>query len=242
MEVVALYRYPVKSLQGEGLERAEVGAHGIAGDRSHALRDDVSGVVLTARRDPVLLFARGRLDASGRGCVVLPDGSATTDAAVLSSWVGRPVTLVAPTSSRSTYETPVDPEDESGAVRRWEGPVGSYHDSTRTQLSLVAAGEMSGWDVRRFRPNVVVAADSLAQLVGSRIRVGTVELDVVKQIDRCVVVTRAQPGGIDRDLGVFRTIRDERQLFLGVSTMVARQGSLAVGDAVEVLPSPAEAG
>ena len=230
MEVLALYRYPVKSLQGEALEQVDVGAHGIDGDRSHALRDDASGVVLTARRDPILLFGRGGLDASGQGWVELPDGRRTSADGTLSDWVGRPVRLVEPTDARSTYETPVDPEDEGSAVRRWQGPVGSYHDSATTQLSLVASGEIAGWDVRRFRPNVVLAADSLAHLVGTRIRLGSVELDVVKRIDRCVVVTRTQPGGIDRDLGVFRTIRDERQLFLGVGAIVARHGHSAVGD------------
>ena len=59
MRVASLHRYPVKSLQGERLDTAVVGHAGIAGDRAHALRDLSTGVVLTARRDPMLLFGRG---------------------------------------------------------------------------------------------------------------------------------------------------------------------------------------
>ena len=33
MEVVGLWRYPVKSLQGEPLDAATVGADGVVGDR-----------------------------------------------------------------------------------------------------------------------------------------------------------------------------------------------------------------
>jgi uncharacterized protein YcbX len=36
--VEGLFRYPIKSMGGEGLERATLGWHGVAGDRRFALR------------------------------------------------------------------------------------------------------------------------------------------------------------------------------------------------------------
>jgi uncharacterized protein YcbX len=55
MRVLELWRYPVKSLQGERLASAEIGPEGIAGDRQWALFDVATGFGLTARRVPDLL-------------------------------------------------------------------------------------------------------------------------------------------------------------------------------------------
>ena len=59
-------------------------------------------------------------------------------------------------------------------------------------------------------------------------------LDVVKPIDRCVMTTRPQPGGIERDLDVLRTINAERHTHLGVGSLVVTPGHLRVGDEVQL--------
>lgn len=238
MEIVGLYRYPVKSTGGEalaGVEGIEVGPRGLVGDRGHAVRDDGAGVVLTGRRVPPLLLARGVLDADGRASVELPDGRRTSSDDELSAWLGRPVRLVGAVDEPSTYEIPVDPEDDDSPIRSWQGPVGSYHDSTRTQVSVVATGDLGGWDVRRFRPNVVVGGDTVHDLVGARVRLGTAVLDVVKHIDRCVMVTRPQRDGIARDLDVLRTIVRDRGNRLGVGALVVTPGHVRLGDALTPL-------
>jgi uncharacterized protein YcbX len=56
---------------------------------------------------------------------------------------------------------------------------------------------------------------------------------VSKQIDRCVMTTRPQPGGIERDVDVLRTINRERNTFLGIATLVRTPGVVRVGDVVE---------
>ena len=239
MRVLELWRYPVKSLQGERIERSEVGAHGLAGDRSWALLDRSTGLTLTARRVPELLFATGVLTDAG-AVIRLPDGSATADDAELSAWLDRDVALVPASAERAgTYEIAEDAEDEAGSPwRSWVGPTGSFHDSTRTMVSIIGQDTLRGWPVRRFRPNVVVEGGDEDGLVGSRVvgsgvgGAGTTGpvLDVVKQIDRCVMVTRPQPDGIERDLDVLRTVNRDRATFLGVGAMVARDGHLAVGD------------
>jgi hypothetical protein len=50
------------------------------------------------------------------------------------------------------------------------------------------------------------------------------------QINRCVMVTRPQSGGIGRDLDVLRTINRERDGFLAVGAVVAVPGVVSVGD------------
>ena len=46
---------------------------------------------------------------------------------------------------------------------------------------------------------------------------------------------RAQPGGIERDVQVFRTMRDIHDNHLGVYAAVAEAGVVRIGDPVEVL-------
>ena len=47
-----------------------------------------------------------------------------------------------------------------------------------------------------------------------------------------MIVTRPQPGGIDRDLDVLRTIHRERAGNLGIGALVRTPGRVAVGDAL----------
>ena len=61
----------------------------IAGDRRWALFDRDTGLGLTARRVPELLFSSARLREDGCVEVVLPDGTVTTDETVLSDWLTR---------------------------------------------------------------------------------------------------------------------------------------------------------
>ena len=87
---------------------------GVEGDRMWGIEDRRDGRILTARREPRLLFASSRLAASDLPVITLPDGQETsgtgpvTDAA-LSAWLGKPVTLVAAAESDaglSTLPTP----------------------------------------------------------------------------------------------------------------------------------------
>ena len=235
MKVVQLFVYPVKSLQGIAMQRSEVVPNGLVGDRSHALRDVSTGVVLTGRRDPPLLMASSIRSASAGTSVRLPSGVITRDTAELSAWLGRPVELVDTNDEPSIYEINLDFEDDDSAVQQWQGPVGSFHDSTRIQISIIATGDLRKWDVRRFRPNVLVEADSMDHLIGRRVRLGTAEIEIVKSIDRCVMVTRPQPGGIERDLDVLRTINAERDSLLGIGGLVRATGTVSIGDHLTVV-------
>lgn len=240
MRVRELWRYPVKSMQGEQLDAVAVGELGVAGDRQWALVDTETGLSLTARRVPALLYGHARLVDDDHVEIGLPDGSVTADDRVLSDWLDRPVRLTrAAPGRRGRYEIAADFEDEAGSEWfQWDGPEGTFHDSSRTRVSVLTTGSIGDWDRRRFRGNVIVEADGVGtetQLVGQRISIGSVTLDVVKPIDRCVITTRPQPGGIERDLDVLRTINAERNTWLGVGTLVVTPGHIAVGDELRVV-------
>jgi uncharacterized protein YcbX len=148
-QVEAIFRYPVKSMGGERLEAANLGWHGLEGDRRLALRriEERSGFPwLTATKLPELLLFRPQCREDGdQGNIPthirMPDGRGT----------------------------PVFGEELAAEVgRRWGAPVemmqlrhGVFDDAC---ISVIAAdtvreiGRLTGMslDVRRFRPNVVV--------------------------------------------------------------------------------------
>jgi uncharacterized protein YcbX len=106
--IAALWRFPVKSMQGEALEEAELTDNGFVGDRAYALIDGETGKVVSAksaRQFPDMLNCRAAFvepPRAGREVppvrITLPDGSSvTSDAAgsndALSSFFGRDVHL-----------------------------------------------------------------------------------------------------------------------------------------------------
>jgi uncharacterized protein YcbX len=236
VNVEAIWRYPVKSVQGELLDLADVDERGITGDRAWGIADRATGYVLTARREPKLLFATARY-VDGDVELTDEDGTALRDDAALSRWLGREVELrAASPHARATFEAPTDDLHEHDAAwTTWHGPAGTFHDSTRTRVSIVSRATLGAWDERRFRANVVVTGDGEDAFVDRVVTIGTAVLRVVKRIDRCVVTTRPQPRGIRRDLDVLRAVRRDRDGHLGVGALVARAGAIAVGDAVTVL-------
>lgn len=240
MQVTQLWRYPVKSVGGERLETATVGDFGIAGDRGWGVFDLGSGTVLTARRTPDLLFASARL-VDGELIITIPGvGDADEDAATpaLSKWLGREVELRRAGDEGGTYEAPMDFERDADWVS-WTGPAGAWHDSKWSRLSLVSTATLGDWDIRRFRANIVVDGSGEDDFVGDHLRIGGeagAELAVFKPIDRCVMVTRPQPG-LDRDIDLLKQINAERASRLAIGALVATPGTVAVGDEVTHLPA-----
>ncbi len=234
MRVVELWRYPVKSLQGERLDEVALTAAGVEGDRRFALFDVESGLGLTGRRVPELLFASATVADDGGVDITLPDGSVTRDDGALSAWLGREVRLrSADEEVARRYENPVDFEHEATSVwAPFDGAAGAFHDSAGARVSLVSTTTIGGWDRRRFRANVYVDSENEDALVGSTVAVGGAVLDVDMRIERCVMTTRPQAGGIERNLDVLRTVNRERNGCLAVGALVAQTGVVRVGDTV----------
>ncbi len=230
--MVEIWRFPVKSMQGEQLDRVDVGDDGLAGDRGLALFDVETGLGLTARRHPELLFAGARIRADGTVAITLPDGEPATGDADLSRWLDRPVALrSSATQVERRYENPDDFENEASA--QWEafdGGRAAFHDSDWARVSLVSTATLRGWDRRRFRVNVVLDGSGEDGLAGREVGVGSARLRVARGLGRCVMTTRPQPGAVERDLDVLRTVHRERDGCLGVGAGVTRAGVVSVGD------------
>ena len=237
MRIAELWRYPVKSLQGERLESAELDTEGVKGDRRFAIYDLDTGLGLTARRVPELLFASARMLGEDEVEIALPDGSIVAGDESLSDWLGRPVALKsAQAGDERRYENPVDFEHDepTSAWAPFEGAEGAFHDSSDVRVSLVSTGTIGDWDRRRFRSNVLLDGEGEDALVGRSVGLGEALLDVGAPIERCVMTTRAQPGGLERDVDVMRTIARERDACLAVGALVSRPGTIRVGDRVTI--------
>ena len=249
MRVAQLWRYPVKSLAGERLPALTLVADGVLGDRAWGIRDQGDGRILTARRAPDLLFASARLRADGMPQITLPSGEEihgpgpATDAA-LSAWLGKPVSLVAAAETQDgRAEYFADATDDTSQALEWTMPAGRFVDSAPV-LVLTTAGLRSGaaayptgqWDVRRFRPNVLIELEGEGWLEDTWLkrvlRAGTAQLAPQKPCVRCSMVTRAQPG-LAKDIDIYKTVHRTHNGDAGVWTQVVQPGIVSEGDALE---------
>ncbi|MBZ5684613.1 MAG: MOSC domain-containing protein [Acidobacteriia bacterium] len=230
--VEAIFRYPVKSMGGERLEVADLGWHGIDGDRRLAFRrmDDRSGFPwLSASKVPDLVrYAPLRRDDDQDD---LPTHIRTPD--------GK--------------EMPVFGEELAAEVgRRYGAPVqmmqlkhGIFDEAS---ISVIASetvheiGRLAGrsLDVRRFRPNVVVRLLQPApfqedEWVGGALSFGEGDdgpaISVTMRDVRCSMVN-LDPDSASPAPEVLKAIVRVNQNKAGVYGTVTRIGLVAVGQTV----------
>lgn len=254
MRLITITRYPVKSLQGEDLATAEIEADGLHGDRRWGIRDEATGKILTGRRAPQLLFGAAALAADDSPVITLPDGATcsgpgvATDAA-LSDWLGKPVRLVSSVAEPpARAEFFADATDDTSEAIEWTMPAGRFVDAapllvlTTASLRTAAALHPGGdWQLRRFRPNLVVDADGDGWVEDdwcgrATLRVGAVELQPREPCVRCTMVTRPQPR-LDADRDIFRTLARHHRGHFGAWTAVIDSGTVRLGEQVTVRPS-----
>jgi uncharacterized protein YcbX len=129
-------------------------------------------------------------------------------------------------------------------LARYATPVGALYDAypilLMTRASLRAMAERapgSQFDVRRFRPNVVIDRDGaeLAEFgwCGGRLRAPNVTFDVEIPALRCSIPTREQ-GDLPADPDVLRTINAHADHCLGAYANVSIPGTLAEGEPLEL--------
>jgi uncharacterized protein len=144
-----IWRYPVKSMQGERLDRGHVGTQGFWGDRCWAIRDEATGEIHNAKRHPILMQCSAvyREEPSARRVphveITLPDSttaSSDTPAASqrLSELMGRHVVL-----------RPVQPAADVAYYRRSEpgaallGRLWAYRPARRLLQRLIFRGQLA---------------------------------------------------------------------------------------------------
>jgi uncharacterized protein YcbX len=262
--VVALWRYPVKSMQGEELNASAVTGRGLLGDRAFAVVDAADGKVASAknpRKWPGLFDFRAAFAEPPRDDsplppvrITLPNGATVagggpgTDAA-LSAALGRAVALrgEAPAAPvLEEYWPDLEGLPHRDAVTDEGLPPGSFFDLAAVHLLTTATLDRlrelypaGRFEVRRFRPNLVVAAAEGGGFpedgwVGRTLAVGdAVRLRVTRPCGRCVMTTLPQ-ADLPRDLGILGTAVQRHAGHVGVYASVLSGGVLRRGDAVRL--------
>jgi uncharacterized protein YcbX len=262
---VSLWRYPVKSMMGEELNAGEVTERGLLGDRAYALVDGSDGKAATAknpRKWPHLFDFRATFVEPTRSAakvppvrIVLPDGTAVTSDQgdlnqILSKALNREVTLRAAqhgTVNAEEYWPDMEGLDHRDTVTDFTLPEGTFFDVAMVHLLTTATLDrlrelypQGRFEVRRFRPNIVVQLASGEKgfpensWVGHTLAIGTaVRLNIIGPCGRCVMTTLAQ-GDLPRDPGILRTAAQHNQVNVGVYAAVGRVGTIRRGDAVRL--------
>jgi uncharacterized protein YcbX len=224
--VLSLRRYPVKSMGGEDLARADLDARGIEGDRWYAVRDDdgrfASGKNTRRfrRRDGVFAYS----------AATEPDGAVLVSSAGQSWHVGDPHL---DQNLTAALGVPVRVAPEGDVRHQDQGSVSLVGTAT---LRWCAERWGGSPDPRRLRVNIVCeTAEPFEEetWVGSTLQAGTARLRVVERIPRCRTVDIVQDG-VDPVRGWLKPLGEERDLCVAVYADVVAPGTVAVGDGLVV--------
>ena len=263
--VVSLWRYPVKSMMGEELNATSLSDRGLLGDRAYALVDPSNGKVVSAKNPKKwgrLFDFRAALAEPPRvGAkippirITLPDGTTVTSEQgdhnqILSNVLGREVTLAttAPnTPSLEEYWPDIDGLAHRETVTDESMPAGTFFDlavvhvlTTGTIDRLRELYPQGRFEVRRFRPNIVVEPASGEKnfvenaWIGHTLAIGDeVRLSITGPCPRCVMTTLPQ-GDLPRDPRILRTAAQHNDVNVGVYAAVLRGGMIRRGDPVRL--------
>jgi MOSC domain-containing protein len=263
--VVSLWQYPVKSMMGEELNATEVTERGLLGDREYALVDSSDGKAATAknpRKWPRLFDFRATFIEPARAGtkvppvrIALPDGTTVTSDQcdlnqILSKALNREVTLRAAehgSVNAEEYWPDMEGLDHRDTVTNFTLPDGTFFDCAMVHLLTTATLDrlrelypQGRFEVRRFRPNIVVQLASGEKgfaenaWVGHTLAIGDeVSLSITGPCGRCVMTTLAQ-GDLSKDPGILRTAARHNQVNVGVYAAVVRGGTIRRGDPVRI--------
>jgi uncharacterized protein len=216
MQISHLWRYPVKSMAGERLDRARLGLDGIPGDRMLYVVDERARIV-SARTKPGLLGHRATVDHDGEVLVDgLPWRSPEVAAAVQAA--AGPGTRLVPAAGNERFDILPLLVATDGAIQAF------------------------GHDPRRLRPNIVIAGvDGLTERGWQwrQLSVGGAIIALADLRERCIMTTW-DPDTLAQDVDVFRGIRRHFDGSLALNAWAARDGDVAVGDDVRILEPPIE--
>ena len=208
--VAGLWRYPVKTLAGERLERASIGPNGIPGDRVVWVLGPEG--VRTSRRHHRLLGLRGTLSPEGHAEI---DGHPWDSAEALA--------LVKQAAGDDSWLEPSDDRDR--------------FDVLPLLVATDGAVAVFGHDVRRLRPNILIGGVSgLDERAwpGAELHIGKLVVCLDSLRGRCAMTT-VDPDTLERDPDVLREIGRRFRGRLALNADVGQPGTIAVGDIVRLV-------
>ncbi len=264
MKVASLHIYPVKGIHAVDLQEAAVEKRGLLHDRRWMIVD-AAGKFITQREMPKLATLRADITQAGLRLhydqdsidVAAPRNTETMQVRVwktevmakpadgsvnqwLGDYMGSTVALVFQDDAhRPISKEWSNPGDETSFADDF--PLLIAHTASLDDLNRRMPKPLP---MNRFRPNIVIdGKEPWVEDTWKRIRIGGVEIDIVKPCVRCIVTTTDQESGT-RDgaepIATLKTFRLSKQP--GIAGVLFAQnaiprsfGGIRVGDKVEVL-------
>jgi uncharacterized protein len=266
--VVSMWRYPVKSMLGEEINSSYVTERGLIGDRTYALIDQETGKVASAKNPrkwgKLFDFRATFIDAPQvvenipPVRITFPDGTQIFSSDqeyidhTLSKVLSREVRLMRATSldkpSYEEYWPDIEGLAQREKVTDEAMPSQTFFDiavihllTTSTINRLRELYPEGRFEVRRFRPNIVVESASSEEKnfvenlwVGKKLKIGEdIVLKVTAPCTRCVMTTLPQ-GDLPKDLGILRTTAKYNHVNAGVYASVHEGGTIHRGEPVRL--------
>jgi uncharacterized protein len=267
--VVSLWRYPVKSMMGEELNSSCVTERGLLGDRTYAVIDKQTDKVASAKNprkwgklfDFHSMFVDSPNDVNDIPPVriTFPDGSnifSDHKEDDIDSSLSKVFDMEVRLIRASGFEKPSYEEywpDIDGLAQREKVtdeamPSKTFFDiavvhllTTSTINRLRELYPEGRFEVRRFRPNIVIESgpgekkDFIENSwVGKKITIGEdIVLKVTAPCTRCVMITLPQ-GDLPRDLGILSTVARYNQVHVGVYASVHHGGTICRGYPIQL--------
>lgn len=263
--VVSMWRYPVKSMLGEELNSSYVTERGLMGDRAYALIDEETGKVASAKNPrkwgklfdfrSIFIELLHAADSIPQVRITLPDGmqifSDQDDIDdILSKALSRKVRLMKASLEKPSYEEywpDIDGLAQREKVTDETMPSQTFYDiavihllTTSTITRLRQLYPEGRFEVRRFRPNIVIESASGENEFIENLwinKIITIGEDIILRVTgpctRCVMTTLPQ-GDLPRDLGILSTIARYNHVNVGVYASVLRGGTIRRGDLVRL--------
>jgi uncharacterized protein len=248
--VACLYHYPVKGLSGQRLLSVELGiGQTFPMDRAYALENGPSGFdpaapkwqpkikFLCLMRNARLASLSTHFEHSSHK-LTITSGQETLAVGYLSDEDGR-----------ETIEKFFDNFmgiEKHGPIRILEAPNHSFSDVAKKVVSMINLATLAELEGRlgisvhplRFRANLYfkgLPPWSEFDLIGKELQIGSVQLTVVKRIERCAA-TQVNPETATRDLDIPEILyRLKDNADLGVYAEVKNAGKITEGDQIKIL-------
>lgn len=211
MTVAEIWRYPVKTMAGERLQRVRIGPLGLEGDRVVHV-EDAKGQVMTSRSHPRFLGHKGTLG---------PDGEPLVDGL--------------PWKSAEVAADVADIGGPGARLVRFDGP--ERFDILPLLIATDGSIAAFGHDGRRLRPNIIVGGvEGLAERKwpGGRLRIGKVLIGVQDLRSRCIM-TAYDPDTQARDKTISQDIYRRFDGKLALNCFIIDGGDVSANDEVEFL-------
>lgn len=210
MFVKEIWRHPAKSMAGEQLTAAQIGALGIAGDRKVLVRGP-NGHIITSRTHHKLLGLKGTIGADGTPRISGHIWNSPEALQLVIAAVGTGATVI-----------------------YYDGP--ERFDVLPLLVATDGAITAFGHDSRRLRPNIVIGGvEGLAERnwPGKCLRIGKVVIGIQDLRGRCIMTTY-DPDTLKQNREVLNEIVRKFDGTLALNCFVVTGGEIHVGDPVEL--------